>query len=187
MCINQETGDRRQKTGLLPRFRSDKVRSSVFCPLPSERGISLIELVVFIVIISIAIAGILLVMNKVTTHSADPLILKQEIASAESMLEEIELQDFIPASANSPVTALNRATAYHIVKDYDGFTTTGIYTPDNVPVPGLENYSLAVSVTDTTLGTIASAVQITVTVSNSTLPAGDPLSQTVIDGYRTAY
>ncbi|MFA7300564.1 MAG: prepilin-type N-terminal cleavage/methylation domain-containing protein, partial [Sideroxydans sp.] len=88
-----------------------------------QRGISLIELIIFIVIISIGLTGILLVMNQTTAHSADPLIHKQAIAAAESLLEEIELQDFIdqndgvttvcpPASA---VTAANRATDYHIV------------------------------------------------------------------------
>ena len=60
-----------------------------------QRGISLIELIMFIVIISAALAGILLVMNQVTGHSADPLIRKQALAIAESMLEEIQLQDLI--------------------------------------------------------------------------------------------
>jgi len=36
-----------------------------------QRGISLIELIIFIVIISVALTGILLVMDKVTAHSAD--------------------------------------------------------------------------------------------------------------------
>ena len=155
----------------------------------TERGLTLIELIVFIVIVSAAVAGILQVMTKVTGHSSDPLIHKQEIAVAESMLEEVELQDFIAASANSPVTAANRATAYHIVSDYNGFATTGVYTPGNVAVPGLGNYNLGVAVTHAAMGAIpaASAVQITVTVTNSQLATNDPLRQTVIDGYRTAY
>jgi len=35
-----------------------------------QRGISLIELIIFIVIISVALTGILLVMNQTTAHSA---------------------------------------------------------------------------------------------------------------------
>jgi MSHA pilin protein MshD len=57
----------------------------------SERGISLIELIMFIVIVSVALAGILLVMNVTTRGSADPLVHKQALAIAESLLEEIEL------------------------------------------------------------------------------------------------
>jgi len=51
-------------------------------PGGKQRGISLIELIMFIVIISIAVAGILLVMNKVTGHSADTLVRKQALAVA---------------------------------------------------------------------------------------------------------
>jgi MSHA pilin protein MshD len=60
----------------------------------SQRGISLIELIMFIVIVSVALAGILLVMNVTTKSSADPLIHKQAIAIAESLLEEVELMPF---------------------------------------------------------------------------------------------
>ncbi len=59
-----------------------------------QSGVSLIELVMFIVIISIAVTGILLVMNLTAAHSADPLIRKQALAIAESLLEEVELMPF---------------------------------------------------------------------------------------------
>ena len=54
-----------------------------------QRGVSLIELIMFIIIISIAVTGVLLVMNRVSGHSADTLIRKQALAIAESLLEEI--------------------------------------------------------------------------------------------------
>jgi MSHA pilin protein MshD len=59
-----------------------------------QRGISLVELIMFIVIVSVALAGILLVMDTVTRSSADPLIHKQSLAIAESLLEEVELMPF---------------------------------------------------------------------------------------------
>ncbi|TXT24529.1 MAG: hypothetical protein FD134_1480 [Gallionellaceae bacterium] len=59
-----------------------------------QRGVSLIELIMFIVIISVALAGVLLVMNRVTASSADPLVRKQALAIAESLLEEVELMPF---------------------------------------------------------------------------------------------
>jgi MSHA pilin protein MshD len=159
-----------------------------------QRGISLIELIIFIVIISVALTGILLVMNKVTTHSADPLIHKQAIAVAESLLEEIELQDFISQSGvTNAVTQANRATEYHIVNDYNNFppdNAVGIFPVVGLTaIPGLESYKVKVAIDSTTspLGaganTIAagSAVRITVTVTD---PQGSAIE---IDGYRTAY
>lgn len=150
-----------------------------------QRGISLIELIIFIVIISVALTGILLVMNQVTKSSADPLIHKQALAAAESLLEEIELQDFISASGvTNAVTQANRASEYHIVNDYNGFATTGIYSVNGVaPLAGLGNYNASVAITPEALGGIAagSAVRITVTV---TTPQGEAIA---LDGYRTAY
>ena len=143
MCTDQGTGNREhgpercRALGTLSKstMRSaDKIQLPDSCPLTSERGFTLIELIMFIVIISIALAGILLVMNRVTAHSADPLILKQEIAVAESMLEEIELQDFIAACGLFPRSPpANRATAYHIVNDYNGFATTGVFMRRTAP------------------------------------------------------
>jgi len=153
-----------------------------------QRGISLVELIIFIVIISVALTGILLVMNQVTRYSADPLIHKQAIAAAESLLEEIELQDFISQSGViAAVTQANRASAYHIVNDYNNFppdNAIGIFPTSGVAaIAGLENYRVKVAVTNEALNGIAagSAVRIAVTVTD---PQGTAIA---IDGYRTAY
>jgi MSHA pilin protein MshD len=156
------------------------------CTRHNQRGISLIELIMFIVIVSVALAGILLVMNVTTRGSADPLIHKQALAAAESLLEEIELQDFIPVSGVTSVNQANRASLYHIVRDYDTFATSGIYPVSGVaPIVGLENYNARVTVANAALGGItvgsASAVQVTVTVKD---PQGNDIQ---ISGYRTAY
>ena len=150
-----------------------------------QRGISLIELIIFIVIISVALTGILLVMNQVTGHSADPLVHKQALAAAESLLEEVELQDFISASGvTNAVTQANRANEYHIVSDYNGFATVGIFPVSGVTaIAGLGSYNANVVVANAALGAIAagSAVQITVTVTD---PQGNGMQ---VSGYRAAY
>lgn len=51
-------------------------------------GFSLVELVVFITIISITIAGVIGALNYLNGHSADPLARKQALTIAESMLQE---------------------------------------------------------------------------------------------------
>jgi len=71
-----------------------------------QRGISLIELIMFIVIVSISLAGILLVMNTTTRGSADPLIHKQALAIAESLLEEVELMPFTYCDPDDPAAGL---------------------------------------------------------------------------------
>src|SRR5674476_83867 len=149
---------------LMTRLEGDA--SQVFPQPPSmtaktkQRGISLVELIMFIVIVSVALAGILLVMNVTTKSSADPLVHKQALAVAESLLEEIELQDFNSvAGATNPVNQANRASLYHIVRDYNGFpndATTGIYSVNGTTIAGLGNYNASVSVANAALGSITS-------------------------------
>jgi len=156
-----------------------------------QRGVSLIELIIFIVIIGIALIGLLNVMNIVSRNSADPMIHKQAIAVAESLLEEIQLQDFISASGvhsctngvgATCVASATRATGYFIIQDYDGFYMNGIAALNGNGVV-LPNYQASVVVAAEALGGIgaASAVKISVIV---TPPSGDAITSV---GYRTAY
>ncbi|KXS32283.1 MAG: putative mannose-sensitive agglutinin (MSHA) biogenesis protein MshD (Pilus type IV) [Candidatus Gallionella acididurans] len=71
----------------------------------TQRGISLIELIMFIMIVSVALAGILLVMNVTEKSSADPLVHKQALAIAESLLEEVELMPFTYCDPDDPTAA----------------------------------------------------------------------------------
>lgn len=81
----------------------------------NQRGVSLIELIIFIVIVSIALTGILAVMNITNRTSADPVVHKQALAIAESLLEEVELMPFTicdPDDANAAnATAPAQCTA----------------------------------------------------------------------------
>lgn len=178
---------REQQAGF---FSIHNPQSSILNPRSSilffQRGASLIELIMFIVIVSTALAGILLVMNQVTKGSADPLIRKQAMAIAYSLLEEIELQDFNAAVAGAAVTQANRSSVYHVIADYNGFSMpAGIVSLNGVAVPGLTAYSASVAVVPETASwngiAAGNAVQINVTV---TAPTGDKLTAT---GYRTAY
>ncbi|HEX6708460.1 MAG TPA: prepilin-type N-terminal cleavage/methylation domain-containing protein [Albitalea sp.] len=63
-------------------------------PGGKQAGLSLIELVIFIAIVGIAIAGVLVVYDRAVRHSADPMVRKQAIAVAESLLGEVLLQPF---------------------------------------------------------------------------------------------
>ena len=76
------------------------------------RGLSLIELLVVIAIVGIALAGIVVVYTQTVRASADPLVRKQALAVAESLLAEVMVQPFTycdPQDAandpNSPPTS----------------------------------------------------------------------------------
>ena len=72
-------------------------------------GMSLIEVVVFIVVLGIAIAGTVVLFNQLTRASVDPMIRKQALALATSLLEEIELRPFTYCDPDEP--AVYTATA----------------------------------------------------------------------------
>lgn len=67
-----------------------------------QSGLTLIELVFFIVIISIALAGVLSVLNLTTAHSADPLQRKQALAITEALLAEVEMMPFTFCDPDDP-------------------------------------------------------------------------------------
>jgi len=69
-----------------------------------QRGVTLVELVVFIVIMGVALAGVLKVLEVTGRNSADPLVRKQALSIAESLLLEIQQQPFTfcdPDDANA--------------------------------------------------------------------------------------
>lgn len=104
---------------------------------PRQAGISLIELVIFIVIVSVAVAGVLSVFNIAVKSSADPMIRKQAIAIAESLLTEIESQAFTycdPQDAN--VLTAADATVCANDQNKGGAALTS-------PTPGTETRYLA--------------------------------------------
>lgn len=59
-----------------------------------QAGVTLIELVMFIVVIAIAVTGVLLVYANTVRYSADPVVRKQMLAVAEAMLEEAASMPF---------------------------------------------------------------------------------------------
>lgn len=107
-------------------------------------GFTLLEVIIFIVVVSVGMVGILSVMNTSVKSSADPMARKQALAIAESTLEEILQKEFTDPDGTSAGEA-GRAD-WDNVADYAGYSTTGIFDPAGVAVPGLNAYNLAVTV-----------------------------------------
>lgn len=77
----------------------------------AQRGLTFVELIFFIVVVTVGLAGILTVLDVSTSRSADPLVRKQLLAVAEGVMEEVRLQSFgwcDPDDANA-TTAANTA------------------------------------------------------------------------------
>lgn len=139
-----------------------------------QSGLSLIELVISIVIIAVAVTGVLLVMNKTTQHSADPMIQHQAVAIAEAYLEEILSKSYTA----QPGTG-TRAN-FDDVDDYNGLSDAGAQDQFGVPIAGLSAYNVTVSVSNVALGGQA-AKRVDVNVSNTII------GTITLTGYRASY
>lgn len=176
------------------------------------RGFTLIELVIFIVVVSAALAGVLAVLNRSTSHNADPQLRRQALAIAESLLEEVQLMPFTYCDPDDPnietATAASAAggctsdalaqttgpqageTRYATpqfdnVVDYHGFAMNGIRSISDQPIAGLGNYRASVQVVAAALGDITAASGSALRI---TVTVTDPNNeQTQLDGWRTRF
>jgi MSHA pilin protein MshD len=182
-----------------------------------QSGLTLIELVMFIVIISVALAGIVGVFNLNTQHSADPMVQKQALAIAESVLEEVELMPFTfcdpddaqAATATGAFVGLTgcattmealgpeagetryaAATPFDNVNDYNGFTMNA----GNGGIRDITNAPVggvgtldAFSVSVAVTPTALGAVAAADSLRITVTVTGPGSTNVVLDGYRTRY
>lgn len=129
--------------------------------LPSHLGVSLIELIVFIVVVSIALLALIGVYNQATINNVDPIVRVRALESAQSKLDEILALKY---AENTPTGGIPACSVcddtpdanMNDVDDYRGWSDT--------PYPGFNR-----SVTVTTANNIK---LITVSV---TTPTGETI------------
>lgn len=132
-----------------------------------QRGTTLVELLVSIVIVAIAASTVLGLLSMTTANSADPMIRHQAAAIAEAYLEEILLKPL--ADPDGADGESNRAD-YDDLDDYDGLSDAGARNQFGNALAGLDSYNVAVSVVPTASlpsTPLADAVRIDVVVSHS--------------------
>lgn len=176
--------------------------------MTSARGLSLIELLVFIVVVGIAVTGVLSVYSLNARSSADPMVRKQALAIAESLLEEVLAKPYTycdPDDANAETasstagcatmaesamapeageTRYSNLTPYDNVNDYNGFSMNPIDDLNGNAVPGLGGYSATVQVQPAgAFNGIPAGETLLVTVT-VTAPGNQGVS---LSGYRTRY
>lgn len=175
------------------------------CTRGRQGGLSLVELIVFVAIVGVGLAGILGVLNVTARASADPVRPKQALAIAEAILEEAQYAAFThcdPDDANFASAANGAACAslpeapgpeagdarpYDNVSDYHDAAPAAVTDVAGTPVAALAGYRYTVEVADASLGPAGAAVapgdaaRITVTVTG---PDGERVS---LQGWRTRY
>lgn len=171
----------------------------------TQRGVSLVEQIVFIVIVGVAVGGVLAAMNVTVRGSADPLIQKQALAIAEAVMEEVQLMPFTYCDPDDPAAATATNTAgcatpevigveggesrtgtilpFDNVSDYNGFGMTGVTDLTGAGVAGLGAYTASVQVAQQALDVIPAtdALLVTVTVT------GPGNTTVTLHGYRARY
>lgn len=125
----------------------------------SQRGFSLIELIIAIMIIGASVVGVLSMMNFLAARSADPMIQEQAMLIGEAYLDEILLKPFLDPSAGTanvcPAPEAGGRSSYDNVCDYNGLTDAGAPDGDGPrdqfgnPIADLGAYTVTVTVTGT--------------------------------------
>jgi MSHA pilin protein MshD len=143
------------------------------------RGVTLVELIVSIVVIGVALAGVLVVIVRNTSASADPLIWHQAVIVGEAYLEEILTKNFTADGVEAS------RGLYDDVMDYNGLNESPPKDQNGTVINALAGYTVNVQVTTEALNNITlasgNAVRVQVTV---TMPTG---SSVIVSGYRTNY
>lgn len=156
-----------------------------------QRGATLIELVITIVIISISVAAVVGTLSRMTAHSADPMIEAQAVAIAESYLEEIMLKAYLDPTTNTvcPGPPPASRSLYDNVCDYNGLVNVGARDQSGNPPPGIDLSAYTVAVTVDQAATLnnlsgsGSVLRIDVEVTYV-----DPsIADITLSGYRTNY
>ncbi len=143
-----------------------------------QAGTTLIELVISIVIVSIAVSAVLMVFSMNVGYSADPMIRYQAVAIAEAYLEEISLKAFADPGGGDGEASRD---LYDDADDYHGLVDVGARNQFDAALPGLGDYTVSVTVTQSALPSIAAIdnylINVTVTHAaniNFTLSAYRP-------------
>jgi MSHA pilin protein MshD len=108
------------------------------------QGLSLIELVIAVAVLTVAVGGVLLAITTSIGSSADPDRVQQATAIAEGYLEEIRLQP-VDDPDGATVTEASR-NFYDDIFDYDGLAEDPPRDQSGTPLPGLAGYAVSVAI-----------------------------------------
>jgi MSHA pilin protein MshD len=142
-----------------------------------QRGVTLIELVVAIVVIGVAVSSVLAMLAYQASHSGSAMIQSQAEHIATAYLNEVIQKPFAPQA-----NAGGRAN-FNDVSDYNGLVNNGARDQSNALIAGLGSFTVRVNVTQAALGPVpaSESKRVDVTVTH---PIGISV---VMTGFRTQY
>ena len=146
-----------------------------------QRGVTLIELIVAITIVSIAATTILGTMGTVASRSADAMIQQQAIAIGQAYLDEILQRWVVDPNGTPPNTGRG---SWDLIDQYNGLSDTGARDQFNNAIAALSAYNVSVAVVSSSAltGIASTAVRrVDVTVTRA------PNVTVTLSGYRTSY
>lgn len=109
-----------------------------------QRGATLVEVVISIVVIAIAVSAVLGVLSTSVGRSADALIIAQGVSIANAYVEEISLKPFTdPDGMDGEALRID----FDDVDDYNGLVDAGAADQFGNPIAGLAGYTISVAVT----------------------------------------
>lgn len=120
-----------------------------------QQGVSLIELIFFILIVGVMMSGMVSNFSLATKASTDPVIGKQALSLAQSALEEVLLQPVGQTGNAVPGCGVARSQ-FDDVLDYNGCSwnasvrVDGSAEPDAEILDQLNDYTVTVTVADAT-------------------------------------
>ncbi|BDT58860.1 hypothetical protein MasN3_23540 [Massilia varians] len=183
----------------------------------AQAGLTLIEMILFILIVGVALAAIVGVLSLTTKNSADPLRRKQALMIAEGLLEEVQLARFtfcdpgadkagddeVMTSAECDVPEnwgpeTGGARPFDNINDYVGAPNVatssfngvdGKLADANGEPMNVDGYSATVTVTPESIGGIpvANPAAADVDVLRIRVEVRYDGESVVLDGYRTRY
>lgn len=150
-----------------------------------QSAFTLIEVIVTIIVLSIAATALISVFTSTVRGSADPLVQQQATTIAEAYLEEILLRAFDDPQGGETGTDEGEAgrAEYDDVKDYRSLAAGPPADQTGVPIAALAAYTVTVGVTNNALNGLppADSLRIDVSVDH---PAVSPIA---LSAYRTRY
>jgi MSHA pilin protein MshD len=155
-----------------------------------QRGLTLIELIVFIVIVSVGLAGLLAALDVSVRGSADPMVHKQMLSIAEALLEEVELQPYCKsgdsncANATGGTCGSGNRSGLGQVSDYNNCSLPSPIADASGTTAAPAGYSAQIAVTTPETLNGADVARITVTVCRSVTPSCGSADSVVVEGYR---
>ena len=153
-----------------------------------QYGTTLVEVIIFVLIVSIAVVGVVSALALAVRQSGDPLVQQQTLAVAESLMQEIDNVPYAQKEPYSPYandaigpetneTRSGSVLPFDNPNDYSGYSETGIVAPNGSAVSGLGTYSASVAATQQAMGDIPSSDGLLVVVT-ATGPDGQPVTLT---------